>query len=169
MLDTTHVLVALALAKNIQNPALAFAIGAISHLALDALPHYDFQGLLLKQGNREFGKRELTRIGKLVVWSDVGVSLLIFFYLSIWGPLWPNFPNLNSLFMNLYSHPAWVLGVLGGIFPDMLTLLCWKTGFCHPLWFFKFHKKIQPPKINPVLALAFQVVLNLICLTYFLR
>ncbi len=186
MLETTHVLTALALAKNVQNPILAFGLGFVSHLILDAIPHYDFQGKILKpefyqKENTYYGKKEFSKTGKIVIFSDITISFLIFIYLSIFGPLWPNFPNLNSLFINLYSHLPWVMGVLGGIFPDILTLICFKTGFCWPKWFFEFHKRLQlsslkttttfdvAPKINAVAGLMFQVALIIFSLYYFMQ
>ncbi len=189
MLETTHILTALALAKNI-NPSfdgsvLAFGVGLVSHFVLDAIPHYDFQGKILKpeyyeKERKTLGKAEFSKIGKIVIYSDIVVSFLIFLYLSIFGPLWPNFPNLNSLFVILYSHPSWVFGILGGIFPDLLNVIRWKTGFCWPKWFFEFHKKIQlssmtttafdaAPKINPVFGLAFQIILVLFGIYVFVK
>ncbi len=186
MLETTHVLTALALAKNIHNPVMSFGIGLISHFVLDAIPHYDFQGKILKpefydKEKNTPGKAEFSRIGKIVIFSDMAVSFLIFLYLSFFGPLWPDFPNLNSLFLNLYSHPTWTFGVFGGIFPDVLNILRWKTGFCWPQWFFKFHKNIQllsfkttttfdvVPKIGAIPGLMFQVVLIVFSLYYFMK
>lgn len=190
MLETTHVLTALALAKNINPPAggpfLAFAVGFVSHLVLDAIPHYDFQGKILKpefyrKENTYYGKKELSKTGKIVIFSDMAVSLLIFLYLSIFGPLWPEFPNLESLILNLYSSQNLVFGVFGGIFPDLMSLICLKTGICRPQWFFKLHKNIQlsslrtttafdvAPKINMFAGLFFQVALVLFSLYYFMK
>lgn len=197
MLETTHVLTALALAKNVQNPILAFGLGFVSHLILDAIPHYDFQGKILKpefygKEKYAFDKDQLSKTGKIVIFSDIAVSFLIFLYLSIRGPLWPGFPDPSSLFINLYFHLPWVLGVLGGIFPDILTLICFKTGFCWPKWFFEFHKRLQlsslkttttpsqtrlsrltrfdvAPKINAVFGLAFQIILILFGIYIFVK
>jgi len=174
MLETTHVLTALALAKNVQNPFLAFGLGLVSHLVLDAIPHYDFQGKILKpefyeKERKTLGKAELSKTGKIVIYSDVFVSLSIFIFLSIWGPLWPGFPNFSSFFSYLISHLYLVFGVLGGIFPDLLNLIRWKTGFCWPEWFFKLHREIQPPKTNAAIGLISQTLLIAFSLYYFVK
>lgn len=191
MLETTHVLAALALAKNIENPWLAFGVGLASHLILDAIPHYDFQGKILKPefyqnkavsaadktGTLRPGRAEFSTMGKVVILSDLTASFLIFLFLSLTGKIWPDFPNPVSFFFFLLSNFSLVAGVFGGLLPDLMNLISLGTGFCRPAWFFEFHKKIQQssvkpgswaePRINPVLGLAFQVLLIAVSLYYF--
>lgn len=45
MYFTTHVLVGAALGAGLGNPLLAFPAGALSHIALDAVPHNDYRRL----------------------------------------------------------------------------------------------------------------------------
>jgi len=175
VLETTHVLTALALAKNINppvgGPILAFFAGMVSHFILDSLPHYDFQGRIFKNSSDgDNRKKELSKTGKLVIGSDIFVSFLVFLYLSVWGPLWPNFPDLNSLFLILYSNLNWVFGVLGGIFPDIMSFVGFKTGFAWPKWFFNLHKNIQKNKeIKPLPGLAFQLTFCVFCIYIFVK
>ena len=154
---------------------MAFGAGLVSHFVLDAIPHYDFQGKILKQEyyNEEkggdFGKKEFSRTGKIVIFSDLTVSLVIFLYLSLSGRIWPNFPDLISFAFFLFDNLHLAAGVLGGVLPDLANLVCIKTGFCQPKWFFKFHKKIQIVKIGIVPGLIFQIALAIFSLYYFMR
>jgi hypothetical protein len=40
MFATTHVITGAVIGRRVRNPALAFGLGVVSHLALDALPHF---------------------------------------------------------------------------------------------------------------------------------
>lgn len=169
MLETTHVLAALAAAKTIPNPFLAFLAGLASHFFLDWLPHYDFQGKVVKDNVSDEGcQREFTSFGKKVVWIDFGISMVIFLFLSVSGKIWPDFPEPVSFLNFMLANLNLPLGVLGGILPDIFSLVSLKTGWREPSWFSDFHKKIQEGKeIRPLSGLLFQIVFCSFCLWVF--
>lgn len=168
MFETVHILTGLVVGTYVQNPAVAFAAGIASHLALDAIPHWDGQGLVVKRTGQQFSKRGFTKTGRIIVGLDMAASILVFAFLALYERFWPGFPNPYSFFANLFSHPSWILGALGGIVPDFLSLVNIKTGFAKPLLFFKFHTNIQK-EMAMLPGLAFQIALVIGLVFIFLR
>ncbi|MEW5805231.1 MAG: hypothetical protein AB1721_00660 [Patescibacteria group bacterium] len=109
-----------------------------------------------------------TREGKIILGLDILISLIIFLFLSIKGPLWPDFPNPNSLFIILHSNLSWVAGVFGALLPDILLLayIFYPSAKLKKLSVFEFHKNIQR-KIPMIPGLVFQLIWISFCLYFF--
>lgn len=163
---TTHAIVGAASAQLFPaHPALAFSAGFVSHLAIDSLPHWDYEILSLKHDERDplsddmvLGKKflfDLVRIGSDALLGLV-FSLLIFFY-----------------FFHTSTVTLILIGAAGGIFPDFLQFVYWKTRskILTPLQ--RFHIWIQEGKslhIHPLagLSLQFAMVIVLVLTSLFL-
>lgn len=177
MLDTTHALTGLVIGKYLENPGLAFVVGVFSHFLLDALPHWDGAKTLnvssLRNPNGvEVGQERISfsREGKIILTLDILASLIIFLFLSLKGPLWPNFFELRAFIFNLYSHLSWVTGVLGALLPDILLLvyIFYPNERLRRISLFEFHKRIQK-KMALVPGLLFQVGLCLFWIMIFIK
>lgn len=153
---TTHALVGAAAASLFPTqPALAFGAAFASHLAIDALPHWDYR-ILSKSRNennrldenfnltsKEFAL-DLLRIGSDAVLGTL-LAVAIFSFL-------------------LFQFPIWlvVLGAWAGILPDPLQFVYYKMKwkFMEPLQRFHIYvqegKSIYPP---PLVGLLYQFVL----------
>ena len=115
MLDTVHVFAGLAIGRQIANPIVAFIVGIISHIILDAIPHWDGDKGKKYEDREKNGecKRVLGRQGKQIIFWDITVTSCIGLLLSVSGILWPDFPDFPSLIAHLYTHPSLIVGVLG--------------------------------------------------------
>jgi len=152
---TTHAVVGAAAASLFPSqPVLAFAAGFVSHLAIDALPHWDYSILSKQQETNRLNDDinvhnkkfffDLARIGSDALLGTI-LAVLIF---SFW----------------LFDLPIWfvVLGAWAGILPDPLQFVYWKTRSKLLLPLQRFHiwiqkgKSIAPP---PLLGLFYQLLL----------
>jgi len=155
MLETSHVVVGMAIGKYVPNPLLAFVFSFLSHFILDFIPHWDGDFKKVNSSNskapriltdrEKFFSKEIQKVLK----CDILASFILFIYFSVSKIIWPNFPDPFSFFNFLIANPSWPLGVLGAILPDLLTYFDFLTGFTNEKCFiiFKklkmFHKKIQ--------------------------
>lgn len=163
---TTHAIVGAAAASFFPtNPVLAFAAGFASHLAIDALPHWDYKILSKQQDSNRlnddvnvYDKKfvlDLLRIGGDATLGTL-LAVLIF---SVW----------------LFDLPVWlaVLGAWAGILPDPLQFVYWKTRSKLLLPLQRFHiwiqkgKSIHPPAYLGLLYQAVLVIGILVVCTYF--
>lgn len=157
---TTHALVGATAATLFpEQPVVACAAAFASHLAIDALPHWDYKILSKQEGETKLQndidtksplfRFDLMRIGSDALWGTM-LSLLIF-----------------SIFLNF---PWWlvVLGAWAGILPDALQFVYFKTRSQLLLPLQRFHiwiqkgKSMYPP---PLVGMFYQVVLVVVVIT----
>jgi hypothetical protein len=181
VLDTVHVFAGLAIGKQISNPLWAFAVGILSHVILDAIPHWD-GGNKQTAGNEQQttgnnqrstargGQVCLTPIKTNVLLIDIAVCLGLGLILSITGVLWPGFPSFQSLVSFLWPHVSLIAGVFGALLWDisLLAYLIFPYESLKRISLFSWHKKLQnyptPAKI-PSLVLQGVLVTVFILLT----
>lgn len=113
MILTTHMLAGGAIGRLVpQNPFLAFILGFLSHFVLDAIPHsqYELKSLTGKKSSLELDmvidERFLRDLGMISLDFCLGATLS----LAISG-----------------SSLSVVCGALGGILPDFLLFVYFKT------------------------------------------
>ena len=127
MILVTHGVVGGALAKMLFgfNPFVAFVFGFFSHFVMDMIPHWDYHISAEKKSgsldnNFDISRKHLGAITKIGLDFLAGMILPILFFSFSW---------------------VVVLGALGGIMPDILQFVYWKTK--HPLFLQKFHHWIH--------------------------
>lgn len=137
----THGIVGTAAASlAVGNPVLAFLLAFASHLAIDSLPHRDYHLKSIEEGetkletDMKYGSLflfDLARTG-----SDALLGLMLSFAIfTIW-------------FFDM--PPEYVmLGVIGGVLPDFLQLVYFKTRSSFLLPLQKLHIWIQDGKERP--------------------
>ncbi len=130
MILVTHGFIGGALAKVLftANPYLAFVFGFFSHFLMDMIPHWDYHISTEKKADplqKEFslGRKNFLSILKIGLDFSAGIIL--------------------PLLLFSFSWPV-VFGALGGIAPDILQFVYWKTK--HPLFLQKFHMWIHAKK-----------------------
>jgi hypothetical protein len=164
---TTHALVGAAVAEFVpQHPILGFFLGFASHLAIDSLPHWDYKLLSLERTEGKPLENDM-RIGKPFVLDLMRVGL------DFW------FGFIASIFLFLFLFPSasvWVAaaGAIGGIVPDPLQFVYWKTRSKILLPLQEFHVWVQKGKSLHIAAwkgLSLQAVLvaSVVALVYFAR
>ncbi len=134
----THGIVgAAAIALVPTNPVLGFALAFASHLAIDSLPHRDYELLSKVEGERKLDMD--MKLGRLFVYdllrtgTDAFIGLVIALAIfSVW----------------LFHVPFYivVLGVVGGVLPDFLQLVFFKTRSRLLLPLQRFHSWLQVGK-----------------------
>jgi hypothetical protein len=121
------------------NPILAFVMGFLSHYILDIIPHWDYPLLSSsksKTGNPLDGEIVIGRgflVDLVKVGADflIGLSIVLFFFE----------PNGFSILLNplaLIKSPI-LWGSFGGILPDILQFIYYKTKREPLTSFQKFH------------------------------
>jgi len=125
MVFSTHSVVGGSLAViSGAGPLGAFAVGVLSHFALDSIPHWDYELLSKKEGQTKLdGEIEINK-SFLIDLVKMGTDLLIGFGAVIYffHPL-----GLEALFdpFSLILNPI-IWGAIGGIIPDGLQFLYYK-------------------------------------------
>lgn len=134
------------------SPLLAFAAGLVSHYAMDAIPHWEYEPPLISRNpavpparaalEMRFALRTFLALGDLG--AGVLLSLLIF-------------PDVAST--NMYSFAA---GIIGGVLPDALQFVY----ALFPMKLLKAHQHIhdtihstQDLKDRPFLGVPLQVII----------
>lgn len=156
---TTHAIIgAAAAALAPQYPALGFALAFASHLAIDALPHYDYELLSPTADPRErtlrFDRRFALDLGRTGFDASLGCVLAWLLFYSSAHPYLP------------------IIGAIGGILPDALQFAYkFFPGMLAPLQ--RFHERIQEGKTcfryHPVPGLALQAAtLSVLLILYVL-
>jgi len=112
VLATTHVLTGALIGRRVRNPALAFAVGVGSHLALDALPHWGID--LAEPGARQ-------RYLRVAVADGVTLSAALLWVRRRFGAGPELAGALGALLLDL-DKPAAELGV-EQLWADRLHLL----------------------------------------------
>jgi hypothetical protein len=128
MLLTPHILVGALIGFKIQNPWLVFILAIISHFALDAIPHreYDIKALKRKKIDKQF----IIEFSQVLTDLVIGVSTTIFF---VWHS-----PSRN------YA----ILGMIAAVIPDGITFLYWRTKLSIFKKITDFHRFTVHPKNN---------------------
>jgi hypothetical protein len=140
---TTHALVGAAAASFFPaHPYAAFAAGFVSHFVIDALPHWDEAGTMLRslQGegpdrtNRDMtiGKDFISDISYLGFESLVGLLAAVFIFYA-----WLHVPLAIVL-----------IGVVAGLLPDALHFVYFKTHSILLQDFERLHVGLQNHKTN---------------------
>ncbi len=128
MILVTHGVIGRALAHSVflEHPVLAFVAGFLSHFVMDMIPHWDYHiSAETKPGSLEnnfsISWKHIVSILKIILDFASGIILPVL--------LFPPF----SL--------AILLGAFGGVLPDILQFVYWKTK--RPLFLQKFHHWIH--------------------------
>ncbi|MBP6948494.1 MAG: hypothetical protein KBC41_02400 [Candidatus Pacebacteria bacterium] len=141
MILATHAVVGTIVATTLtSNPYIAFTIAFGSHFMLDSIPHWDYSLLSFKKDpegklnhDMVIGKKflfDLTRIG-----IDALIGAIISFTLAFY-------------ILDIHSIPLVCATILGGILPDPLQFVYWKTRSRFLLPLQKFHKWIHARSIQ---------------------
>ncbi len=149
---TTHALVGATVAQLFpENPFVGFCLGFASHLAIDSLPHWDYRILSLREDAHDQLEKDMV-MGKAFLFDAVriGTDLLIGITLSIFlfGHILKSSTDLVAL-----------CGALGGIAPDPLQFVFWKTRSKFLLHLQRFHTWIQEGKslhVHPLIGIGLQ-------------
>ncbi len=158
MILATHAIVGAAVAHLFpHHPVIGFLLACASHFVLDAIPHWDYH-LRSLESKKEFGRGrpdmawgrdffiDLSKIALDGV-SGVGVAFLLFRPQS-----W------HDVLITL-------VGIAGGVLPDVLQFLYWKLGGKPLAWAqwvhdtFHFKKSIESPIIGASLQIVFVGIL----------
>jgi len=123
------------------SPELAFLFGLISHLVLDAIPHYD---------TTDAGKFTTRQI--VVIFGDSLIGLaIIFFYLKP-------------------EEPTFFWGVLGGVILDIMdNVPFWSARFRQsPIGrpIHRIHSFVQRIKVRPLIGILTQVTVIVLALAF---
>lgn len=158
---TTHAIVGAAAAQIFpSHPVLGFFAGFASHFLIDSIPHWDYKILSFKEGEAGHLNDDMILNSKFLIdllrigadfWIGIILSLLIYTKLT----------NSNPLII--------ILGSLGGIFPDPLQFLYWKTKFklLEPLQ--RFHIWIQDGmhfRHRPLIGIPLQILLDVAIIAF---
>lgn len=142
---TTHTVVGAAAAGLFpQAPVAAFAAGFVSHFVLDAIPHWA-EGDLLRSTVRDPLTRRAIDMpfnrafarDLLIIGTDALLGLVS--ALSVFYVLFFHFPLI-----------ALLAGAAGGVFPDFLQYVYFKTRFRFMTPLQDFHSSIQTELKNPL-------------------
>ncbi len=157
----THAIVGAAFAQFFPtHPIAAFLAGFGSHLAIDSLPHWDYEILsIIKDEKRPletdmtFGKYFFKDCLRMASDTLIGMALviLIFYY-----------------FFHSVPLGITLLGAIAGILPDPLQFVYWKTRSPLLLPLQKFHVWVQKNRsleIKPWIGLSLQLGLVIIICT----
>ena len=155
---TVHALAGALIGKEINNIALAFLLGFISHFVLDKIPHQDpdnaeesLKGLGKKIN--QFSKKEKRFITIVIVDFLTFVFLVIMFY-------------FRDIFF--YLSPV-IAGVIGGVLPDLLLGLYYLTGNKFLKKFKKLHHQLHYNHDSKIVSPAGGLITQLIALAVFIR
>lgn len=167
MILSVHALFGAAVASLVPtHPVVGFALGFASHLALDAIPHRDYDLISFDQDpNRKM---------QFVAGPDIKFrfirDIILISFDAIFGII------LAYLFFFNSAHPwIFLIGATGGMMPDFLTILYVFWKYKYLVLFFKFHSNVihsrLPQSLNQVIAiiLQFGVIAVLIAIIYGLK
>ena len=118
---TTHATVgAIAASLFPEHPVIAFAAAFASHLAIDAIPHWDYKLASVTSDKNDRLNSTDMKLGRLFIYDLMRIGTDALFGLII------SFVLLFYLFHR--ATPLIILlGVIGGIAPDPLQFVYWKT------------------------------------------
>ncbi len=153
MILSTHAVVGTAIAKVVpMNPLLGFALAFLSHFAMDAIPHWEYRILSYDRNPKNYLKSNI-RIDKTFAFdlgrTGLDLSIGMLFSLLLFPPS-PDSPILINM-----------LGIAGGVLPDFLQLVYYKTKVQPFTSLQKFHVDIHSkrPFKNMPLGVAVQTTI----------
>lgn len=113
MILTAHIIAGAAVASQINNPALLALAAVGTHLALDPIPHWDYEISALQQAKHNpFKKETIEAWVKILADVAIGLFLAIYFFGPwsqhlVWGMFWGNIPDI--LLFATWVFPAAIL------------------------------------------------------------
>jgi len=163
MILFSHAIVGGALGRFFpQNPIAAFVIGFASHFVLDAIPHWQYSlGSMVNQEDpfsldqdMTLGKTFVRDLVKIVIDCFAGfVALLFLFYFHR-----PFMFTLDASWISVFA------GAVGGVLPDALQFVYYKTKSPILLPLQKFHMWVHTKKVlddQPWIGIPFQTAIVL--------
>lgn len=160
MILATHAVVGTIVATTCTtNPYIAFALAFGSHFMLDSIPHWDYKLHSFKKDPEGKLNHDMV-LGKMFLFDlmRMGVDALIGAVISF---------IITFYILHITSIPLICAAIIGGILPDPLQFVYWKTRSRFLLPLQKFHKwiharSIQVHHIHGILLQAAIMVLFLI-------
>lgn len=156
MVLATHAIVGTIIASTFTtNPYIAFAIGFGSHFILDPIPHWDYKLHSLKKDpegklNHDMVLGKTFIVDLLRIGTDATIGIIISFILFLY-------------ILKISTISVILAAVIGGILPDPLQFVYWKTKSKILLPLQKFHKYIHGRKldIHPLYGISLQILVVL--------
>ena len=146
MVLSTHAVIGASLAGALgANPALGFLVGVVSHFAIDAIPHWDYQ---LRSVDLAPSRRNL-QIDAAKILLDLSLGFLA--CLGLFGGV-SGYAVISSF----------TIRALGGIFPDLLQVVYFASRRRYLARLQRFHQQLQTNKAlagKPWLGASLQVAL----------
>ena len=166
MIFSSHAIIGAAVAQMFPDrPILGFCAAFASHFVCDAIPHWEYHlraGITDKinhlNDDLKINKDFIFDFVRTGLDASLGAAVAAYLFQPLYGPLqW-----------------AWIIGVVGGLLPDFLQFVYWKTR-CEPfkslqrfhLW---IHSKIKLDDY-PVSGILFQIacVVAIVAMTFYVR
>lgn len=129
MIATPHILMSVALSREISNPYLLAPLAFVFHFVIDAIPHKDY---------RIFKKDVLFKKSIFLIFFDNLIGLSIVFIIG------------NFLEWSAFDYKIALISVFFGTLPDVFQTLA-KTVFKEnkiAIFYRRFHEKMHIIKIN---------------------
>lgn len=133
MILTPHAIVGTTLANIVPyDPALGFGLAFLSHYALDMLPHtdYDVSGFVDTKTKtvKSIFKETKSAIHLLLIVADFVIAIFLCIFIFV--------RNRQSLFLTL-------IGIIGGLLPDIFQFLYYKYNSQPWVFYQKIHNKLH--------------------------
>ncbi|HBM45566.1 MAG: hypothetical protein UT05_C0010G0004 [Parcubacteria group bacterium GW2011_GWF2_38_76] len=134
MILTSHSIIGVAAARLAPvNPILAFSLAFLSHFVADAIPHWEYK--LSKISDPKYSEKISLNKDFAIDVMKVGSDIL--------------FGVLLSYFIFYGENPELILiGILGGIFPDILQFLYGKIKIEPLITFKKIHDAVHSERME---------------------
>ena len=153
MVLATHAVVGTIIASTFtSNPYIAFAIGFASHFILDPIPHWDYKLHSFKKDpegklNHDMVLGKTFIVDLLRIGTDATIGTIISFILFLY-------------ILKISTISVILASVIGGILPDPLQFVYWKTKSKFLLPLQKFHKHIHGKSldIHPFYGISLQMI-----------
>ncbi|MCF7843345.1 hypothetical protein K9M47_00425 [Candidatus Gracilibacteria bacterium] len=160
MILSTHAIVGTIIATTFtSNPYIAFSIGFASHFILDPIPHWDYKLHSFKKDlegklNHDMVLGKTFIVDLMRVGTDAMLGMIISFIIALYVL------KVSTLQVILAS-------VIGGILPDPLQFVYWKTRSKLLLPLQKFHTWIHGRSldIHPIYGVPLQILVVLVFLS----
>lgn len=159
---TTHTIVGGIVASFFPaHPEIGFVAAFLSHFALDAIPHWDYELKSFELKNTDIMSGDMIidkRFFKDLI--NIGLDILIGLIATTY----------ILMFIGKFSFPILIAGTLGGIIPDALQFVYMKFHHEPFISLQKFHTKIQKDKrlkSKPFIGIVSQIAIIVIIVAIF--